>query len=178
LELIRRLAGSTMPVLVTGETGAGKELAASAIHHLSPRNKQRFVPLNCAAMQDTLVESELFGYERGAFSGAAGQKPGLLEVADGGTVFLDEVGELSPATPAKLLRALEEKRIMRLGGTRSIDVDVRIVAATHRNLEEEVKAGRFRQDLFFRLSAATVVLPPLRDRPRELGILARAFLDE
>jgi DNA-binding NtrC family response regulator len=177
-ELIGRLAASTMPVLVTGETGAGKELAATAIHHLSPRGKQRFMPLNCAAMQDTLVESELFGYERGAFSGAAGQKQGLLEVADGGTVFLDEVGELTAATQAKLLRALEEKRIMRLGGTKPIDVDVRIVAATHRNLEAEVAAGRFRQDLFFRLSAATVVLPPLRDRPRELGILARAFLDE
>jgi DNA-binding NtrC family response regulator len=177
-ELIKRLAGSSMPVLVTGETGAGKELAASAIHYSSPREKQKFVALNCAAMQETLVESELFGYERGAFSGAVGQKQGLLEVADGGTLFLDEVGELSLSVQAKLLRALEEKRILRLGGTKPIDVDLRLVAATHRNLEAEVKAGRFRQDLFFRLGAATVVLPPLRDRPRELGILSRAFLEQ
>jgi two-component system response regulator AtoC len=177
-QLIRRLAASELPVLVCGETGAGKENAAFAVHHGSPRAKGPFVVLNCAALQETLVESELFGHERGAFSGAAGLKLGLLETASGGTVFLDEIGELSLAAQAKLLRAVETKRITRVGGVRPTDVDIRIVAATHRDLEAEVAAGRFRKDLFFRLSAATIMLPPLRERPREITLLARTFLTE
>jgi DNA-binding NtrC family response regulator len=175
--LIRRLAQSDLPVLVLGETGAGKENAAYAVHAWSARAKKSFVTLNCAAIQENLVESELFGHEKGAFSGAVATKVGLLESAGGGTVFLDEVGELSPSVQAKLLRVLEAKKVTRLGDVRERDIDIRIVAATNRNLDEEVKAGRFRQDLFFRLSPATVVLPPLRERPREIPILARAFLD-
>jgi DNA-binding NtrC family response regulator/pSer/pThr/pTyr-binding forkhead associated (FHA) protein len=177
-QLIQQLARSDLTVLICGETGVGKENAAHAIHHGSPRARATFVTLNCAAIQETLVESELFGYEKGAFTGAVASKPGLLEAAHGGTVFLDEVGELSAATQAKLLRALETKRITRVGGLQERAIDIRIVAATNRNLEEEVKAGRFRQDLFFRLGVATVVIPPLRERPRELAILAQLFLDQ
>ncbi|HVQ26774.1 MAG TPA: sigma-54 factor interaction domain-containing protein, partial [Planctomycetota bacterium] len=177
-ELLRRLAASPLPVLIHGETGVGKENAAWAVHHWSPRAAQPFVALNCAALPESLVESELFGYERGAFSGADKPRAGLFERASGGTVFLDEVAELSLPIQAKLLRALDQKRIVRLGDSREREVDLRVVAATHRVLSEEVKAGRFREDLFFRLSAAVVQLPPLRDRPRELPLLAGAFLAE
>ncbi|WP_437626990.1 sigma 54-interacting transcriptional regulator [Sorangium sp. So ce1151] len=177
-ELIRRLAASDLPVLVLGETGAGKENAATAVHHWSARAQKPLITLNCAALPETLVESELFGYEKGAFSEARTSKPGLLERAHGGTVFLDEIGELPLGVQAKLLRALEAKRITRLGDVRDREVDIRIVAATNRDLEAEVLAGRFRQDLLFRLSAAVVELPPLRHRRRELPILARLFLAE
>jgi DNA-binding NtrC family response regulator len=175
-ELIRRLGASDLPVLIGGETGVGKEHAARALHHASRRAQGPFVTLNCAGLQDTLVESELFGHERGAFTGAVQTKRGLLEVADGGTVFLDEVGELSPAAQAKLLRVLETRRLTRVGGTDERPVDIRVVAATHRDLEADVSAGRFRKDLFFRLGAATLALPPLRDRPRELPLLTDLFL--
>ncbi|WP_437815484.1 sigma 54-interacting transcriptional regulator [Sorangium sp. So ce1078] len=175
-DLIRRLAATDLPVLVTGETGAGKESAARALHEWSPRAKRPLVTLNCAAMPETLVESELFGYERGAFSGAAGPKPGLLEHGSGGTVFLDEIGELSASAQAKILRAIETRKILRLGDVREREVDIRLVAATHKDLQGEVKAGRFRQDLYYRLGAATVILPPLRERPREILALSRAFL--
>jgi transcriptional regulator with GAF, ATPase, and Fis domain len=177
-ELLRRLARSELPVLITGETGAGKENAAFAVHAFSPRAAKTFVTVNCAALPEALAESELFGHERGAFSGAVAAKVGLLEAAAGGTLFLDEVGELSPAVQAKLLRALETKRILRVGATQERAVDLRITAATNRDLERESDAGRFRRDLFYRLSAATVVLPPLRHRPREVAVLARLFLDE
>ncbi|MSP60855.1 MAG: FHA domain-containing protein [Myxococcales bacterium] len=177
-DLIKRLAASDLPVLVCGETGAGKEHAAFAVHWHSPRRDGPFVILNCAAITETLVESELFGHEKGAFSGAIAAKPGLIEVSGGGTLFLDEVGELSAAVQAKLLRVLEQKRLTRVGGLREVPVDLRVVAATNRDLEAEVAAGRFRRDLFFRLGAATVVLPPLRDRPREIALLARRFLDD
>ncbi|WP_437664930.1 sigma 54-interacting transcriptional regulator [Sorangium sp. So ce1182] len=177
-ELIRRLAASDLPVLVLGETGAGKENAATAVHHWSARAQKPLITLNCAALPETLVESELFGYEKGAFSEARTSKPGLLERAHGGTVFLDEIGELPLGVQAKLLRALEAKRITRLGDVRDREVDIRIVAATNRDLEAEVLTGRFRQDLLFRLSAAVVELPPLRHRRRELPILARLFLAE
>jgi DNA-binding NtrC family response regulator len=176
-DLVRKLARSELPVLVTGETGTGKENAAFAVHHFSHRKDKPFVTLNCAALQETLVESELFGYERGAFSGATGAKPGLLETANGGTVFLDEVGELGASAQAKLLRVLEQRKITRLGDVREREIDIRIVAATNRNLKDEIAAGRFREDLFFRLSAATVILPPLRERPREIPVLSRAFLE-
>ncbi len=178
IELVRRLAPRDLPVLICGETGVGKENAALALHEWSPRASRPFVALNCAAIHENLVESELFGHERGAFSGAVAAKPGLLESADGGTVFLDEIGELSPTVQAKLLRVLEAKRVARLGEVRERKVDLRLVAATHRDLEAEIRAGRFREDLYFRLAAATLVLPPLRERELEIPILARAFLDE
>ena len=175
-QLVERLAASELPVLVCGETGTGKELAVWALHQMSPRRLQPLVTLNCAAIQDTLVESELFGYERGAFSGAVTAKRGLLESANGGTVFLDEIGDLPAAAQAKLLRVLETKRALRLGDVRERAIDIRVVGATNRDLAREVSAGRFRQDLFFRLSGATLWLPPLRDRPRELPLLAHRFL--
>lgn len=174
--LLERLAASDLPVLIHGETGTGKELAAQVLHARSPRRDKRLVSINCAALPESLAESELFGHERGAFSGAVATKVGLLEAAHGGTVFFDEVGELPLSLQAKLLRVLETKRLLRVGDTRERPVDLRIVAATNRRLEEEVSRGRFRQDLYFRLASAVVVLPPLRERPRELPILSRAFL--
>lgn len=175
-ELIKRLAQSELPVLVCGETGTGKEMAALALHGSSRRASQRLVSINCAALAESLAESELFGHERGAFSGATAAKVGLLEAANGGTVFLDEIGELPLALQAKLLRALETKRILRVGDVKERAIDVRFVAATNRRLLDEVAKGRFRQDLYFRLASAVLTLPPLRDRQRELPILARSFL--
>jgi DNA-binding NtrC family response regulator/pSer/pThr/pTyr-binding forkhead associated (FHA) protein len=174
--LLERLAASPLPVLITGETGTGKELAAAALHEHSRRKVGPLLAVNCAALPEGLVESELFGHERGAFSGAVSTKEGLFEAAHGGTVFLDEVGELPGPVQAKLLRVLEERRVTRVGATREIEVDVRVVAATHRDLRADVEAGRFRQDLYFRLGGATVWIPPLRDRPRELPLLARELL--
>ncbi|WP_199732653.1 MULTISPECIES: sigma 54-interacting transcriptional regulator [Corallococcus] len=174
--LLRRLAASELPVLVCGETGVGKENAAFAVHHWSRRGTGPFIAVNCAALPEGLVESELFGNEKGAFTGATTSRAGLLESAQGGTVFLDEVGELPASAQAKLLRALEVRRITRVGDTRERPIDLRVVAATHRDLEAEVAAGRFREDLYFRLGAATVLLPPLRERPREVPLLARDFL--
>jgi DNA-binding NtrC family response regulator len=176
--LIERLAPVGLPVLVTGETGCGKELVATAIHARSPRAGRPLISLNCAALHEALVESELFGHERGAFSGAIATRAGLIEAASGSTLFLDEIGELAPGIQAKLLRVLESHRVTRVGDVREREVDVRVVAATNRDLEADVAAGRFRRDLFFRLSAATLHLPPLRQRPRELPLLATAFLDD
>jgi DNA-binding NtrC family response regulator len=174
--LLERLAASHLPVLVTGETGVGKENAAYAVHYWSKRSGP-FLAVNCAAIgPESLVESELFGYDKGAFTGAASAKAGLFESAAGGTVFLDEVGELPLAIQAKLLRALETQKITRLGEQRERAIDVRVVAATNRNLEIEVGEGRFRQDLYFRLGGATVILSPLRDRKMEIPILAYEFL--
>jgi two-component system response regulator AtoC len=175
---LERLAPSELSVLILGETGTGKELAAAALRFWSRRRDRPLVAINCAALPDNLAESELFGYERGAFSGAAAAKPGLLESAPGGTVFLDEVGDLSLPVQAKLLRVLETRRLTRLGSVSERPIDVRLVAATHRDLAGEVRAGRFREDLFYRLSVAVVRLPPLRERPHELPLLARRFLDE
>ncbi len=173
--LLERLAAADLPVLVYGETGTGKELAASAVHAFSHRAKHPMLTLNCAALQETLVESALFGHVAGAFTGASHDKQGLLEAANGGTVFLDEIGEMSPSSQAKLLRVLETRRFTRVGDVKEREVDIRIVAATNRDLKQEAAAGRFREDLYFRLSAATVWLPPLRDRRREIPILAHRF---
>src|SRR5207237_7592013 len=148
-----------------GESGTGKDLAAKVIHYNSPRAVKAFVNITCSALPEALLESELFGHERGAFTGADRQKRGLLESADGGTVFLDEIGEMVPALQAKLLRFLEEKSFKRVGGSTDLHVDVRVIAATNRNLQEEVRQGRFRDDLFYRLNVLPIVLPPLRDRP-------------
>ncbi|MFO0592326.1 MAG: sigma 54-interacting transcriptional regulator [Polyangiaceae bacterium] len=174
--LIGRLAAASITVLLSGETGVGKENAAFAVHHGSPRRTGPFVAVNCAAIPDTLVEGELFGFARGAFSGAHAPKAGLFERADGGTLFLDEVGELSLAAQAKLLRALEGGRFLRLGETTEREADVRIVAATNRDLAAEVRAHRFREDLYYRFGSAVVHIPPLRDRPADIPVLARTFL--
>jgi len=175
-ELARRLARSDLPVLIQGETGAGKELAAAAIHGFSPRATGPFVSMNCAAIPESLAESELFGHARGAFSGALTARAGLLESASGGTLFLDEIGELAPAVQAKLLRVLESGEFTRVGEVKQTRTDIRLVAATNRNLEIEVESGRFRRDLYFRLAAARLEIPPLRDRPRDLAVLASSLL--
>jgi two-component system response regulator AtoC len=174
-ELCARIADTNMTVLVLGETGVGKELVAEAIHRRSGRAAQPLIKLNCASLPETLLESELFGYERGAFTGADKRKIGYFEAAAGGTIFLDELGEMPQGLQAKLLRVLERRKITRVGGTAEIDVDVRVVGATNRDLEQEVVRGRFREDLFFRVSAFTLVVPPLRDRQGEIPLLAEHF---
>jgi two-component system response regulator AtoC len=176
--MIGHLAPSGMPVLIQGETGTGKELVALALHHWSPRRSGPFVAINCAALAEGLIESELFGHERGSFTGASASRAGVFERADGGTVFLDEIGELPQPMQAKLLRVLETKRLSRVGSTDLITSDFRVVAATNRKLEAQVEEGRFRLDLYYRLGAATVWLPPLRERRAELLLLAQIFLDE
>ncbi len=177
-DLVQRLGASDIPVLIGGETGVGKEIVAALLHDSSPRRTGPFVAVNCAAIAESLLDSELFGHERGAFSGAFATKIGLFESADGGTLFLDEVGECSPQTQAKLLRALETKRITRVGAVAERAVDVRVVSATNRDLAAEVTAGRFRQDLFYRISAASIHMPALRERPRDTEVLAKRFLDD
>jgi transcriptional regulator with GAF, ATPase, and Fis domain len=174
--MLEMVARGSISILVLGETGAGKEIAAETIHRFSPRSDRPLVALNCAALPEALLESELFGYERGAFTGAVAAKPGLLESAAGGTVFLDEVGELPLATQAKLLRVVETRQVTRIGGLAPRTVDMRLVSATNRDLEEMVRQGRFRQDLLFRLGAVRVLLPPLRERPLDIEPLAMLFL--
>jgi len=176
MDLVERVAGVTETVLITGETGAGKELIARTIHEMSPRRSRTWVDINCAALPENLVESELFGYEKGAFSGADSSKPGLFELADKGTLFLDEVGDLQLQTQVKLLRVLDGQPFYRLGGHRKIKVDVRIVAATNQDLEDAVKGGRLRQDLFHRLGQFQLRVPPLRERPEDIVALAEHFL--
>jgi two-component system response regulator HydG len=177
LRLIERIASVDATVLIQGETGTGKELAARALHYLSDRCESPFVPVNCGALPDTLIESELFGHERGAFTGAVAQKKGRLELADGGTLFLDEIGELASPLQSKLLRVLQEREFERVGGTRPIKVDIRLISATNRLLANEVRAGRFREDLYFRLNVVTIEVPPLRDRRADVPALARHFLN-
>jgi two-component system, NtrC family, response regulator AtoC len=177
--LIARVAQSpASTVLLTGETGTGKDLAAKALHYNSDRASRAFVNITCSALPEQLLESELFGHERGAFTDARQQKRGLLETADGGTVFLDEIGEMTPGLQAKLLRFLEEKTFKRVGGLADVRVDVRVVAATNRDLEKEVKSGKFREDLFYRLQVMPVVLPPLRERKGDVVRLANFYIDQ
>ena len=176
--LMRKVASSpASTVLLSGESGTGKDLAAKVIHYNSDRSSKAFMNITCSALPEALLESELFGHERGAFTGADRQKRGLLETADGGTVFLDEIGEMVPGLQAKLLRFLEEKTFKRVGGSVDIHVDVRVVAATNRKLEEEVRSGRFREDLFYRLNVLPIVLPPLRDRSDDIPLLAEFYID-
>jgi transcriptional regulator with PAS, ATPase and Fis domain len=178
LATLERVSASDLPVLVLGESGTGKELIARAVHAKSARAAQPFVAFSFAAIAESLLESELFGYEKGAFTGAVMRKPGLLEVADRGVLFLDEVGEATPAAQVKLLRAIETKEFLRVGATRPVRSDVRLVAATNRDLLTEVEAGRFREDLYYRLNGVTLRLPPLRERPGDIRLLAAHFLKQ
>jgi transcriptional regulator with GAF, ATPase, and Fis domain len=177
-QLIEQVAGSDLTVMVRGESGTGKELVARAIHQSSPRAEHPFVPVNCAAFTESLLESELFGHEKGAFTGADHAKPGRFELAQGGTLFLDEVGDIPVTTQVKLLRSLETRTFERVGGTESIAVDVRIVAATNRDLEELISTGQFREDLYFRLNVVPVNLPPLREHAEDIPQLAHSFLQQ
>ena len=176
--VIRRIAATPCSVLITGETGTGKDVVARLIHASSARASQPFVTINCSALPETLFESELFGYERGAFTGAQSASIGRLQSANGGSVFLDEVGELSLATQPKLLRAIDQREVQRLGSRRHDTIDVRWVAATNRNLQQAVRDGLFRADLFYRLNVYTVFIPPLRQRPEDIAVLAQTFLAE
>jgi len=175
---ISKVAPTDSTVLISGESGTGKELAARAIHRNSKRMEKPFMAVNCAALNESLLESELFGHEKGAFTGAVTQKKGRLEVADHGTVFLDEIAELSPALQVKLLRVLQEREFERVGGTTSIKVDIRLIAATNKNLEEAIEAGEFRQDLFYRLNVVSFEMPALRDRREDIPLLATYFADK
>ena len=176
LDVLERVAASNVSVLLTGESGTGKELLAHALHERSPRAKGPFVEVNCAALSESLLEAELFGHEKGAFTGAVSARPGLVETADNGTLFLDEIAEMPPALQAKLLRTTEDRSLYRVGGRQKIRVDIRIIAATNRNLPKEIEAGRFRQDLYYRLAGVEVLVPPLRERPEDIEPLAVNYL--
>ena len=174
--MVARVAPTTSTVLIQGETGTGKELIARAVHTASRRSDQPFVPVDCSALVESLLETELFGHTKGAFTGAVADKRGLFEVAGGGTCFLDEIGEVSPGVQARLLRVLQEREVRRVGGTDRFKVDVRVIAATNKDLGALVAEGRFREDLFYRLSVVTICLPPLRERREDIPLLARHFL--
>jgi len=177
LETVAMVAPTEASVLILGESGTGKELIANALHQGSSRSDKRFIKVNCAALPETLLESELFGHERGAFTGAIGRRPGRFELADGGTIFLDEIGEMTLATQAKLLRVLQEREFEPLGSTKTVKVDIRIIAASNKILGEEVKRGTFREDLFYRLNVVPIFLPPLRDRKEDVPLLIEHFLN-
>jgi two-component system response regulator HydG len=176
LDIVKKVAKSNTTVLIRGETGTGKELIAGAIHHNSLRASRNFVKVNCAALQENLLESELFGHEKGAFTGADKQRIGRFEQADGGTMFLDEIGDMSPSTQAKILRVLQEHEFERLGGTRTLRVDVRLIAATNRDLSAMVQSGHFREDLYYRLNVVSIEMPPLRERKDDIVPLANTFI--
>jgi DNA-binding NtrC family response regulator len=177
-ETLQKVAETDLTVLVRGESGTGKELVAQALHARSPRKSRPFVAVNCAAITRELVESELFGHEKGAFTGADARRIGRFEAASGGTLFLDEIGDMPPDTQAKVLRVLQERSLERVGGRETLAVDVRVVAATHRNLEQEVRAGRFREDLYYRLRVVEIALPPLRERREDIPALALRCLEK
>lgn len=177
-ELIRHVGGTKSTVLIEGETGTGKELIAKAVHYSSEDRQGNLVAINCAALPESLLESELFGHERGAFTSADARRKGRFELADKGTIFLDEIGDISPAMQAKLLRVLQERRFERVGGHESIEVDIRVVAATNKSLEKEVREGRFREDLFYRLNVIKIDVPPLRERPEDIPLLITHFLNK
>ncbi len=176
VDRVRLVAPSKATILIEGESGTGKELVAQAIHQVSPRARAPFIAVHCAALSENLLESELFGHEKGAFTGAMERRVGRFESADGGTIFLDEIGEISASTQVKLLRFLETKSIERVGGAKPIDLDVRLVAATNRNLEQMVREGKFREDLFFRLNVVRIAMPPLRERPEDIPLLLAHFI--
>jgi DNA-binding NtrC family response regulator len=176
LSVLERIAASNASVLLTGESGTGKDLLARTIHRLSPRSAGPFVDVNCAALSESLLEAELFGHEKGAFTGATSTRPGLAEAADGGTLFLDEVAEMPPALQAKLLRMTEDRTLYRVGGRQRIQVDIRIVAATNRDLPQEIAAGRVREDLYYRLAGVEIAVPPLRERAEDVEPLAQHYL--
>lgn len=177
-ELIEKVAATKATVLIAGETGTGKELIAKAIHYNSPRRDKPFISVNCTALTETLLESELFGHEKGSFTGAISTKKGRFEIAHGGSLFLDEVGETSPSLQAKLLRTLQEMEFERVGGTKTLKVDVRVIAASNKDLKEEVQKGNFREDLYYRLNVVHVQIPPLRDRPDDIPLLVSHFIDK
>ncbi|MDD2389571.1 MAG: sigma-54 dependent transcriptional regulator [Desulfobacterales bacterium] len=177
-ETIRKVANSTATILIEGENGTGKELVAKSLHFNSPRRDKPFIAINCTALAENLLESELFGHEKGSFTGAASMKKGRFELADGGTLFLDEIGELSQLLQVKLLRVLQEKVFERVGGIKTISVDIRIIAATNKTLKQEVEQGHFREDLFYRLNVLHIALPPLRERPEDLHLLTRHFMNK
>ncbi|MFZ5997210.1 MAG: sigma-54-dependent transcriptional regulator [Nitrospirota bacterium] len=176
--LVDKVSASESTVLILGESGTGKELIATTIHYQSKRKDKSLIKVNCAALPESLIESELFGHEKGAFTGAIKRKPGRFELASGGTIFLDEIGDLPPAAQSKLLRVLQEKSVERIGGTETITVDVRVIAATNKNLEEEVKNGRFREDLYYRLNVIPITIPPLRERREDIPYLIDHFMNK
>ncbi|MCX7775452.1 MAG: sigma-54 dependent transcriptional regulator [Spirochaetaceae bacterium] len=177
-DLVRKVAPTRASVLITGESGVGKELIADAIHNLSPRRDKPFVKVHCAALAESLLESELFGHEKGAFTGAASRKRGRFEMADGGSLFLDEIGEINQNVQIKILRVLQERKFERVGGEQTIEVDVRLITATNRDLKKEITEGRFREDLYYRLNVVNIHVPPLRERREDIPLLAMAFLKE
>ncbi|HED00898.1 MAG TPA: sigma-54-dependent Fis family transcriptional regulator [Proteobacteria bacterium] len=177
-DMIEKVAATKATVLITGETGTGKELVAKAIHYNSPRKNNAFISVNCAAIPETLLESELFGHEKGSFTGAIAMRKGRFELADGGTIFLDEIAEMPPALQAKLLRALQEMKFERVGGTKTLKIDVRVIAASNKDLKKEVAAGTLREDLYYRLNVVPLHLPPLRERPADIPLLAAHFLQK
>ncbi|MCK9190336.1 MAG: sigma-54 dependent transcriptional regulator, partial [Sphaerochaetaceae bacterium] len=178
MDTIAQVSSSKASVLVTGESGVGKELVADAIHQLSPRRTGPFIKVHCAALTESLLESELFGHEKGAFTGAIAAKKGRFELADGGTIFLDEIGEINLSTQIKILRVLQEHQFERVGGEKTINVDVRVVTATNKNLQEEIEKGNFREDLFYRLNVVHLTVPPLRERKEDIPLLMTAFLEQ